>query len=230
MPKSHDKKKDDRANNDSLLNVLLRLPFTIFLMLILSAFISSFIEILGIFFEWWDLPGVKHSQLMLREELDYLRITLAKNAITAISGVSVQALFDNSVGYIFRFFHDIGLFDNPDLTIGFGAYLGAVVNIFLVTFMRFFVFVFSIPLYFIFGYVAFVIGIFERDRRRAGGGRESGALFQLSRKSILPSISIALFCYLAWPNSINPVFVFFPSALLCAIAIAYMTASFKKYT
>ncbi|MBL4704080.1 MAG: DUF4400 domain-containing protein [Flavobacteriales bacterium] len=230
MAKSHDKKKDERTNNDSLLNVLLKLPLTIFWMLILSAFISSLVEVLGIFFNWWELPGVKHSQLMLREELDYLRITLAKNAITAISGVSVQSLFDNSVGYVFRFFYDLGLFDNPDFTIGFGAYIGAVVNIFLVTFLRFFVFVFSIPLYLIFGYVAFVIGVFERDRRRAGGGRESGTLFQFSRKSILPSISIALFCYLAWPNSINPVFVFFPSALMCATAIAYMTASHKKYT
>lgn len=230
MTKRDDTKKDKRANNDSLLNTLLKLPFTIMMMLFISAIVSSVIELLGIYFGWWEQPGVKHSELMLRQELEYLRITLAKNAITAVSGLTVQTLFDNSVGYVFRFFNHIGLFDNPDFTIGLGAYIGAIVNIFLLTFMRFFVFVFSIPLYFIFGYVALVIGMFERDRRRVGGGRESGTLFQLSRNSILPSISIALFLYLAWPDSINPVYIFFPSAFLCATAIAYMTASYKKYT
>ncbi|MAD89079.1 MAG: hypothetical protein CMK64_05200 [Pseudoalteromonas sp.] len=230
MAKTKDTSNDKRANDESLVGTLLNLPFVIIWMLLISAFVSAVIEVLGIMFEWWLEPGIKHSQIMLQNELEYLRITLAKNAITYFSGVSVQALFDNSVGRIFVFFNDIGLLEQTQYKDGIGVYIGAVVNIFLITFMRFFVFLFSFPLYLIFGYVAFSIGIFERDKRRAGGGRESGTIFQLAKSSVAPSISFALFIYLAWPDSINPVFVFFPSAVVFAISIAYMTASYKKYT
>ncbi|KZN63376.1 DUF4400 domain-containing protein [Pseudoalteromonas luteoviolacea] len=230
MAKNKDAKNDKRTNDESLVGTLLNLPYVILCMLLVSAFVSSVIEVLGIMFDWWAEPGIKHSQIMLQSEVEYLRVTLAKNAITYVSGLSVQTLFDSSIGKIFVFFNSVGLLEQTQYKDGIGVYVGAVLNIFLITFLRFFVFLFSFPLYLIFGYVAFSVGIFERDKRRAGGGRESGTIFQLAKSSIAPSISVALFIYLAWPDSINPVFVFFPSAVVFAISIAYMTASYKKYT
>lgn len=221
--------QDKRTEDDGFITQCLKLPFRIFQMLLISAFISSLVEVVGMATDFWDIKGIGHSQMMLTQELEYLQIALAKNIFTHFSGLTVQTLFDNTVGYVFEFFQLLGFFDGSTPNGIIGTYIGAVVNIFAVTFMRFFVFVFTLPLYFIFGYVGLMIGIVERDKRRAGGGRESGALFQFFKSSVVPSVALALFIYLAWPDSLNPTYVFFPSALLFATAAAYMTASYKKY-
>lgn len=221
--------KDRRTKKKGLISTVLSSPLSLFFMLIVSAFVSSIFEIVGMATEFWDEPGIAHSDSMLRQEIIYAELNLSNNIITAISGVSVQTMFDNSIKPVFDLFNSIGRFESARYTHGFGAYVGAVVNMFLITFLRCFVFIFSLPLYFIFCYVGFTIGVFERDRRKAGGARESGTRFTLAKNGFIPFISIAFFIYLAFPDSINPVFIIFPSAVLCGISSAYFFTFFKKH-
>ncbi|GEA09122.1 integrating conjugative element membrane protein [Alteromonas sp. KUL42] len=233
---SKEEKKDNRVKKNDEgrrggLWLLIDFPIAIVSALFLSAFISYLIEAVGMFFEWWDLPGVLHSQKMVVSELGYLNDRLDKSVIEWMSGVSVKEVFDSSVGSVAEFFGFIGVgeYAQGDYRGGIGAYIGAFVNIVILTFIRFLVFVFALPLFFINAWVGFVIGAFERDKRRAGIGRESGAIFQFTRRSVPFTVGIPLFLYLAWPDSIDPLFIIYPFAAFFGIMVAYATASYRKY-
>lgn len=232
MPRNDDKRteKNEEARK-GVIHAIFTWPIAIISALFISALISYLIEVLGMLFDWWDLPGVLHSQKMVEQELVHLNDRLDKSVIEWASGVTVKEIFDNTIGYVEDGLSWLGLmsFANSNATGGFGAYLGAMANMILLTAMRFMVFVFALPLFGIWGYVGFIIGVFERDKRRAGIGRESGAIFQASRKLVPLSLAIPFFAYLAWPNSIDPLFIIFPFAVFLGIAIAYTAASYRKY-
>jgi len=229
-------KEDKRASSGEkskkgLSYFLLELPALLVLGLFISALISTLIEWCGMWFGWWDVKGVLHSQMMIRQELMFLNDKLDKNLLEPISGITVKSVFDITVGKVSEFLHYIGVysFGTEPGRQSFGDYAGALGNMVILTFIRAMVFVFALPMFVLFAWVGLVIGMIERDKRRAGGGRESGAIFQLARASVVPSIGLAWFLYLAWPNSIDPVFIIFPFAVCFGTAIAYMSASFKKY-
>lgn len=223
-------KRANRSEDKSLFSIVLGLPITLFVTLALSALISTCIEWAGMYFDWWDVKGILHSQQMVTAELGHLNARLSKNIVELTTGVTVKDMFDATVGFIAMKFEHWGLLHYGQRGSGFlGVYVGAAVNIFLLTFIRFFVFLFSIVMFILFGLVGFTIGVFERDKRRAGGGRESGAIFHLARRSVAPSVGLAAFLYLAWPNTIDPVLIIFPFAVAFGVAVAYMAAAYKKY-
>ena len=227
--KSNDKRVSS-SENRGLFGYLVAVPVYIFITLFVSALISTAIEWCGMAFDWWEPSGLAHSQAMVQQELAYLNIKLEHNALELFTGVTAKSIFDNTVGTIANWMSDLGVMSLGQVDGGgVSTYLGAAVNMMLLTFIRFFVFIFSLVMFAFFGVVGFVIGIFERDKRRAGGGRESGAIFKLSRSLVVPSFSFAAFLYLAWPNSIDPVFIIFPFAAGFGVAVAYTTASYKKY-
>ena len=93
--------KDRRTKKKGLISTVLSSPLSLFFMLIVSAFVSSIFEIVGMATEFWDEPGIAHSDSMLRQEIIYAELNLSNNIITAISGVSVQTMFDNSIKPVF---------------------------------------------------------------------------------------------------------------------------------
>lgn len=227
---SNNDKRTSSNENKGLFGYLISVPFYLFVTLVISAMISTIIEWCGMWFDWWDVKGIAHSEYMVAQEMKYLNLRLDKNPLQLTTGITIKEAFDLTVGTIVGWMHEFGLLSFKGSTSGgLGIYMGAAVNMMLLTFIRFFVFIFSLVMFFFFGMVGFVIGIFERDKRRAGGGRESGAIFKLSKSLITPSLAIAAFLYLAWPNSIDPVFIIFPFAAMFGIAIAYTTAAYKKY-
>jgi hypothetical protein len=214
-----------------LLFTVLTLPFVILSALLISALVSFVIEAAGIAFDWWDEPGVLHSQKMVEQEIYYLNDRLEKNILEPLTGVTVQDAFEKTVGNVAKFINWIGLgsYGKSQADGGFGAYIGAAANMIILTCIRFLVFIFALVLYVLFGWVGLSIGLLERDKRKAGGGRESGTIFQLARACVPISIALPLFLYLTWPNSIDPVWIMFPFAAGFGLAVAYMAASYKKY-
>jgi hypothetical protein len=236
MADKDDKYRDKRAQgaNDTkkgFFETILTLPFAITYAIFISAFISFLIEATGIWFEWWNEPGVLHSQIMVEQELVYLNDRLDKTILEPITGITVQQAFEYTVGKLFDGLQWLGLaqFGYGQHVGGPAAYLGAAVNMLVLTVIRFMVFVFALVLYVLFGWVGFTIGLLERDKRRAGGGRESGTVFQTARNLVPVSVVVPMMIYLSWPNSIDPVWVMWPASAFFGIAVAYMVASYKKY-
>ena len=233
MAEQHRDRREQKAaeSKRGVLHTLSSLPFLMIKALLISAVISFIIEALGIAFNWWDEPGVLHSQKMVQQEILYLNDRLNKNLLEPITGVTVKQAFDVTVGNVARAVSWIGLGQygqNPSVN-GVGTYLGAAANMIILTCIRFLVFMFALVLYVFFGWVGFTIGLLERDKRKAGGGRESGTIFQLAKSCVPISVGLPLILYLAWPNSIDPVWIMFPFAASFGIAVAYMAASYKKY-
>lgn len=231
-----EKYKDKRQEAGSrvgggVFSAILNLPLHILFAIFVSAFISFIIEALGIWFGWWDQPGVLHSQSMVEQEIIYLNDRLHKSVLEPVSGITVQQSFEYVLGKVVGFFEFLGVahYGKGDYYGGFGAYVGAAVNMFILTVLRFMVFVFSLVLYLFFGWVGLSVGILERDKRRAGLGRESGTIFQISRSMVPISVVVPMIIYMSYPDSIDPVFIMWPAAAVFGVSVAYMAASFKKY-
>ncbi len=236
MADKDSKYRDKRAQSGNeakkgFFETLLTLPFAIISAILISALVSFIIEATGMWFEWWVEPGVLHSQKMVEQELMYLNDRLDKTILEPITGITVQQTFEYTVGKLFSGLQWLGLaqFGYGQHYGGPAAYLGAAVNMLMLTVIRFMVFVFALVLYVLFGWVGFTIGLLERDKRRAGGGRESGTVFQTARNLVPFSVVVPMIIYLSWPNSIDPVWVMWPAAACFGIAVAYMVASYKKY-
>jgi hypothetical protein len=226
--------KREKAGEDSkrgFVSTVLTLPVAIVMAIFISSLVSFIIEAVGMAAGWWVEPGVLHSQKMVEQELMYLNDRLEKTILEPFTGLTVQQSFQYTVGKLVEFLDYIGIakYGSGEYYGGPAAYLGAAVNMLILTFIRFLVFIFSLVLYVLFGWVGFSIGLLERDKRRSGGGRESGTIFQLARSVVPVSIVVPMILYLSWPNSIDPVFIMFPAAAVFGVAVAYMTASYKKY-
>lgn len=229
-------RKDNRKENadkgrDSLFKTTIDIALFIPISLLISALISTIIEWLGMLFGWWDQSGILHSQLMVENELIFLNDRLDKSILEYFSGITVKEVFDYFVLELSNLLNDVGLWSYAVSSNNstFGDYIGAFVNMLILVAIRALVFLFGLPTFVLFGWVGFILGLNERDKRKAGGGRESGVIFSMSKKYVKPSILVSGFLYLAWPNSIDPVYIVFPFSCLFALSIAYMSASYKKY-
>ena len=88
---------------------------------------------------------------------------------------------------------------------------------------------FSLPIFLVAALVGGVDGLVERDLRRWGGGRESSNVFNLARRSVVPSFVAACVVYISLPFSINPVIVILPFAFLLGLAVRIGFERLKKY-
>ena len=74
--------KDRRTKKKGLISTVLSSPLSLFFMLIVSAFVSSIFEIVGMATEFWDEPGIAHSDSMLRQEIIYAELNLSNNKLS----------------------------------------------------------------------------------------------------------------------------------------------------
>lgn len=81
----------------------------------------------------------------------------------------------------------------------------------------------------LFGLVALVDGLVQRNLRRWCGGRERYFVYHHAKKVIFPVFILAWAVYLGLPTSMHPNHVIHPFAALFAIAMAIAAGSFKKY-
>ena len=196
---------------------------------ILALVFNIFIEWFGIFFDWWELPGDKHSSAMLTKEINWLN-----SDFVGVIGDPVR----NIPTIARRLFAILFVWTGHDYSQaflgyanGFGAvdYASAAINAIYLFGVRAGLLLFSLPIFVVFGLVAFTDGLLQRDLRRFGGGRESAYLWHYAKRWVAPMLALPVIIYLAAPFSIYPPYLIIPFAMLFGFAVWLSSAFFKKY-
>ena len=194
---------------------------------------------------WWPQEGVDHSRGMLEREIGYVHRDFAQSLLVEHPAAYVRLFAEVSYHYLFQVtgLERFGLWlhqpPDPDgyrlqlwlrgLFAHIAEHVIAAVNITQVFALRLGVLTLAMPVFVLFGLVAVVDGLVQRDLRRWGGGRESSFLYHHAKRLVWPSIVLAWVVYLAMPVSVHPNFVILPFAVLSALATAVTASTFKKY-
>jgi len=194
---------------------------------------------------WWPEEGVDHSRRMLEREIGYIDRDFVQSMLVQRPAAYVRLFVEVSYHYLFQVtgLERFGLWlhqpPDPDgyrlqlwlrgLFAHIAAHVIAAVNITQVFALRLGILTLAMPVFVLFGLVAVVDGLVQRDLRRWGGGRESSFVYHHAKRLVWPSIVLAWVVYLAMPVSVHPNYVILPFAVLSAIAIAVTSSTFKKY-
>ncbi|MEE9413450.1 MAG: TIGR03747 family integrating conjugative element membrane protein [Methylococcales bacterium] len=226
----------------SLLTGVIKLMFFLLLTLVFSI-LTEWIGMTLI----WPEQGKQHSQQMLERELGYLNEDFKHSAI-----VEQPQQFAGQFAAVFHHYlvEVIGIKTliqwlaqpgdtNTEIT-GFrlrlrgwyikaAMYLQAAVTISQVFATRLAILTLALPAFILLSLVGLVDGLVQRDIRRWSGGRETSFVYHWAKRLVLPSLYLPWIVYLAMPVSVHPNLVVLPFALLCALSVAVMATTFKKY-
>lgn len=98
-----------------------------------------------------------------------------------------------------------------------------------ISFLKFSIFILTLPLLELLLMVFIIDGLVQRDIRKFQAARESTFLFHRSKLLFYACLYVPLFIYLASPVDINPVVFMLCQALLLGIVARFAIAHFKKY-
>lgn len=194
---------------------------------------------------WWKEQGPRHSQAMLQQEFGYLNKDFRRSAVSSDPARFARRCADGFYHYLFEWTHFADfirwLKQSPRpgesrllavLRSGYarlGDYVIAAATIVQVFAVRLAVLALAAPVFVLFGLVALVDGLVERDLRRWSGGRESAFIYHHAKKVIFPALLLSWVLYLGLPTTVHPNYVILPCAGLFALAVAVTARSFKKY-
>lgn len=194
---------------------------------------------------WWKDEGSLHSRAMLQQELRYLNEDFRRSAVSSDPARFARRFADGFYHYLFEWTHLVDFIrwlkqpPRPDesriLTVlrsayaQSGEYVLAAMTVTQVFAVRLAVLTLAMPVFVLFGLVALVDGLVQRDLRRWSGGRESSFVYHHAKKVIFPAVILAWVVYLGMPTSMHPNYVILPFAALFALAMAIAAGSFKKY-
>jgi integrating conjugative element membrane protein (TIGR03747 family) len=212
--------------------------------LVAALLFSIIIEWAGMLL-WWKDEGSLHSRAMLQKELSYLSDDFRRSAVSSDPARFARHFADGFYHYLFEWTHFIDFIrwlkqpPRPDeshiLVVLRSAYAQsaeyvlAAMTVTQVFAVRLAVLTLATPVFVLFGFVALVDGLVQRDLRRWSGGRESSFVYHHAKKVIFPAVILAWIVYLGMPTSIHPNYVILPFAGLFALALAIAAGSFKKY-
>ncbi len=192
---------------------------------------------------WWPEQGIEHSRTMLSREIGYLRTDLRHSLVSSDPARFARDIADGTYRWLFEMTGVDSLLrwlsSSPAET-GLQAklqqmtrpavkFIIAAMQITQVFSVRLAVLSLATPAFALFGLVALVDGLVQRDLRRWGGGRESSFVYHYARQAALPLVGSAWVVYLALPFSLHPSYVLLPFAILSALAVAVTARTFKKY-
>ena len=194
---------------------------------------------------WWKEQGPRHSRAMLQQELSYLNEDFRRSAVSSDPARFARRCADGFYHYLFEWTHFVDfvrwLKQPPrpgesrllavlrSVYARLGDYVVAAMTITQVFAVRLAVLALAAPVFVLFGLVALVDGLVERDLRRWSGGRESSFIYHHAKKVIFPAVILAWVVYLGMPTSVHPNYVILPFAALFTLATAITAGSFKKY-
>jgi integrating conjugative element membrane protein (TIGR03747 family) len=227
-----------------LIGRLLTRMLVLVFFLLLTLLLSVFTEWVGMTLIWPE-QGSQHSAQMLEQELDYLNDDFKHNVIVEqpkrfakrFGDVYYKYIIEASgISTLIRWLTKSSNKQHPETRSNtrnyyqlIATYLLAAVTSIEVFVTRIAVLTLAFPAFILLGLVGLIDGLVKREIRRWSGGRESSWVYHWAKIAVLPSLYLPWIVYLSMPVSVHPNFVVLPFALLCALAIAVMATTFKKY-
>ena len=159
-----------------LVGTLLKLPFTLLWILILSIFCSVLIEWVGIYFDWFTQPGSEHARQTMISEMGYLDSQFTQSLLVSSPVTFATMVVETSHEWMFV---KTGIADwisqgaSVDGWVGtVKTYMQAAMFVTLMTLTRCVILILTSPLFLLASIVGFTDGLVSRDLRRFGAGRE----------------------------------------------------------
>lgn len=211
-------------------------------LLITSLLFSILIEFAGLLLFWSD-QGWRHSQVMLTNELGWLSDHFKSSLIIQQPGQTIVQWLDFLNQWLlvktgFADFaqqarvssqgNDFWSWINQ-LYVSIEDFVLAAVYMSFTFVVRLTILVLAIPLFLLAMFTGFVDGLMRRDLRKFGAGRESSFVYHRAKRAVIPLLIVPWVIYLSQPFSLNPMAVFFPSAVMLGIITAITATTFKKY-
>jgi len=214
----------------SLLGRLLRGISGVFGTLFVALLLAVGIEWTGMTFFWAD-QGAARSAAVLRQDLDWLAGRKADHFRLLPSAPELALKLSD------RLYRGIVVWSGLEqaaLATGrfsacIGQYLQAALNTIQTLLVRMAITITSLPLFFVFALWGALEGTVRRDLRRFGGDIERGMIYHWAKHVAGAVLILPVVIYLAWPDSINPVWIFMPFAVALGINMMAVSATFTKY-
>jgi integrating conjugative element membrane protein (TIGR03747 family) len=205
---------------------------------------SILLEWVGMTF-WWKEEGSLHSRAVLEQEIAYLNEDLRRSTVSSDPARFARRYADTFYRYLFewsrlvdfmRWLKEPPAQDENRIRAGLRSayakvsdYVIAAMTVTQVFAVRLAVLILATPVFALFGLVALVDGLVQRDLRRWCGGRESSFVYHHAKNAILPALILAWVVYLGMPTSVHPNYIVLPVGGLFGIAVAISARTFKKY-
>lgn len=194
---------------------------------------------------WWPEQRTLHSERMLAQELTYLNADFRRSLLTSDTVAYAQRFMKLSQTVFIEWTglaERIAWFNRPPmpsdpswvgmLKAGYRAvadFVQVAMTITQVFAVRLAVLTLAMPAFLLFGVVALVEGLVQRDLRRWGGGRESAFVYHHAKRMLFPSLLLAWIVYLGLPCSVHPSLVILPLAGQFALVLGVIVRMFKKH-
>ncbi|MDR6958403.1 integrating conjugative element membrane protein (TIGR03747 family) [Pseudomonas brassicacearum] len=211
-------------------------------LLIASLLFSILIEFAGLLLFWGD-QGWLHSQAMLAHELGWLSEHFKSSLILQQPGQTIVQWLDFLNQWLLV---KTGLADFArqarvssqgngfwswinQLYVSIEDFVMAAVYVAFTFVVRLTILVLATPLFLVAMFTGFVDGLMRRDLRKFGAGRESSFVYHRAKRAMTPLLLVPWIVYLSLPVSLNPLFIFIPSAAMLGVTAAITATTFKKY-
>lgn len=216
-----------------LIGELIKLPFTLIWIVLLSIVCSIVIEWVGITFTWFSQPGSEHARQTMLAEMGYLDSQFTRSLLVSSPVEFATWIVDTCYQWVFIKTGIAGWLEQGAESVGWAGtlktYLQAAMYVTLMTMTRCVILMLTSPLFILAAMVGFIDGLVSRDLRRFGAGRESAFIYHHAKRMVTPIFLTGWLIYLSLPFSIHPNLFLLPCALLFGLMVAIATSSFKKY-
>jgi len=194
---------------------------------------------------WWKNEGIRHSQNLVTQDLNYLKdydrnLATGETASEFAAGwATAVVIAADKIG--FTRLIKAGAESIPatatdgqrrarNILRTIAIYLLAAFFVFQDIAVRLAVVYLALPALALAVVLGTVDGLARRDIRKWSGGRESSFLYHHSKRLLWPAFTGGFFLYLTWPVSgVNPVWVVLPFCVATGLTVSLMAATFKKY-
>ncbi|MDN3525329.1 TIGR03747 family integrating conjugative element membrane protein [Halomonas sabkhae] len=228
-----DRAERAQQQRPSALGTLLGLPWRIAMVVLVSLLCSIVIEWVGMYWDWWSLPGSGHAEQTMSTEMGWLDTAFTRSLLFSDPVATASALVEWLHTWLFVKTGIAGWLAANEASGGWvgtlHTYLQAAVYVTLMTLTRCVILALTSPLFVMAALVGFVDGLVRRDLRRFGAGRESAFIYHHAKRAVTPIFIIGWLIYLSVPFSFHPNVFLLPCAVLFGLMISIATGSFKKY-
>ena len=214
----------------SLLGRLFRWISNLVGTLIAACLLTVIIEWIGMTFFWAD-QGATRSAAVLRQDLAWLTAKKSNDFRLFPSAPELAIKLSNRLyqGLVVGSGLEKGVLAAGRFSSLIGQYLQAGLNSIQTLLVRVAITITSLPLFFVFALWGALEGTVRRDLRRFGGDIERGMIYHWAKHVAGAVLILPIVLYLAWPDSINPVWIFMPFAAALGINMMAVSATFTKY-